>query len=515
MRKWWPLVAICLGTFMLLVDVTIVNVALPDMAVDLKTSFSSLQWVIDAYALTLAALLLGVGSLADRFGHRHAYVFGLVLFAVASLACALSPNAGVLIASRAVQGVGAAAMFATTFALLNASYTGRDRGTAYGIWGAVSGAAAAVGPVLGGILTQGINWRWIFFVNLPVSVLAVALSLGVLAVDKPGARPRFDLAGTAAFTVSAATLTFALIRASDDGWSAPSTWALLATSAVALAAFVAIERVSTRAMLDLALLRNRSFVGVLVAALLVNFAAFAVFAYTSIWLQSVLGLSPVQAGLTSLPMSAASFVVSAGVGRFLHGSRPGPIIGGGMLLIGVGSAITAVLLRDSSGWPVLIPGFLVAGTGVGIALPTLSSSAMAAVPPHRGGMAAGVINTARQLGFALGIAVLGSVFVAGARRSLNAHGAPEPARLAQALSGGQGRQVLATVPAAQQPRLDDWLHAASVHGLTLAFGLAAAVGVLAGVVVLALVRPSSVSTAGARVATADAEEEVKASAGGI
>jgi MFS family permease len=185
MRKWLPLVTVCLGTFMLLIDVTIVNVALPDMAKDLKTSFGSLQWVVDAYALTLAALVLGTGSIADLVGHRRAYVAGLALFAVSSFACGIAPGSGTLVAARAVQGVGGAAMFATTFALLNSNYTGRDRGTAYGMWGAVAGASAAVGPIIGGLLTQGVSWRWIFFVNLPVSVLAIVLCVVVLETRTP------------------------------------------------------------------------------------------------------------------------------------------------------------------------------------------------------------------------------------------------------------------------------------------------------------------------------------------
>ncbi|HUR76150.1 MAG TPA: MFS transporter, partial [Sporichthya sp.] len=177
MRKWLPLLTVCLGTFMLLIDVTIVNVALPDMVGDFNASFTSLQWVVDAYALTLAALVLGTGSIADLVGHRLAYVWGLALFAASSLACGLAPNVEVLIAARTVQGLGAAAMFATTFALLNSSYAGRDRGTAYGMWGAVAGAAAAVGPIIGGVLTEAASWRWIFFVNIPISAAAIALCL--------------------------------------------------------------------------------------------------------------------------------------------------------------------------------------------------------------------------------------------------------------------------------------------------------------------------------------------------
>ena len=184
MRKWWPLVAICAGACMLLVDVTIVNVALPDMARQLHTTFSDLQWVIDLYALVLGALVLTVGAVADRFGRRRLYLIGLVLFAAASLACGLAPNVGLLIAARGVQGVGAAAMFATTMALISNTYTGRERGMAFGIWGAVNGAASAVGPIIGGLLTANFGWRWIFLVNLPVSVVAVAMTLRVIAESK-------------------------------------------------------------------------------------------------------------------------------------------------------------------------------------------------------------------------------------------------------------------------------------------------------------------------------------------
>ncbi|MDX6202295.1 MAG: hypothetical protein QOJ83_1795, partial [Frankiales bacterium] len=272
MRKWWPLVTICLGTFMLLVDVTIVNVALPKMAEDLGTSFSALQWVVDAYALSLAALLMGVGSFSDIVGHRRAYIAGLTLFAVSSLVCGISPNVATLIAARAVQGLGAAAMFATTFALLNSSYSGRDRGIAYGMWGAVSGASAALGPIVGGLLTEGLSWRWIFFVNLPFSVAAVLLSVAVLSGERPASRARVDLPGMLTFTLAAGALTFAAIRATDDGWLSGSVIGLLVLSVLA---FVLAELRSDHALLDLGLFRSRSFVGIMIAALLINFAAFA------------------------------------------------------------------------------------------------------------------------------------------------------------------------------------------------------------------------------------------------
>ena len=490
MRKWLPLITVCLGTFMLLIDVTIVNVALPDMAGDLKTSFGSLQWVVDAYALTLAALVLGTGSIADLVGHRRAYAAGLALFAVSSLVCGLSPNSGALIAARAVQGVGAAAMFATTFALLNSNYTGRDRGTAYGLWGAVAGASAAVGPIVGGLLTEAISWRWIFFVNLPVSVLAIALCLGVLQDAHAPVQRRVDIAGMVSFTVAAAAATYGLIRANEHGWSSAGTWGTLLASAVVLAIFVVVEQRTAHPMLDLALMRNRSFVGVLLAGLLLTFAAFSAFTYTSIWLQSVLGLSPIQAGLTGLPLSVASFAVSAAIGRFLHGTRPGPIIGGGLIFIGVGALVSAALVHGSASWPALVPGFVLAGIGVGLATPTLGSAAMSAVAPQRGGMAAGAVNTARQLGFAFGIAALGSVFATRAQGVLGDRHVPSPAGVAQALAGGQAPAVLRAAPASARAALDSAFHAAAVSGVQLAFLVSGIVGVLAGLAVLGLVRPA-------------------------
>ena len=345
--------------------------------------------MVDAYALALAALLMGIGSISDIVGHRKAYIAGLALFAASSLVCGIAPNVGSLIAARAVQGVGAAAMFATTFALLNSSYAGRDRGTAYGMWGAVAGAAAAIGPIFGGLLTEGLSWRWIFFVNLPISIAAIALCLRVLSGDRPEGNQRVDLPGMATFTLGAAAVTFASIRASDDGWSSWRVLGLLALSAVAFLTFVIVERRSDHALLDLSLFKSRSFVGIMIAALLLNFAAFAYFTYTSIWLQSLLGLSPIQSGLTGLPLSISAFLVSALIGRFLHKSAAGPIIGGGLLLIGVGGIVSGLLVGSGSSWPALVLGFLIVGVGVGLGTPTLSSSAMASVTPatrrHGGG----------------------------------------------------------------------------------------------------------------------------------
>jgi EmrB/QacA subfamily drug resistance transporter len=496
MRKWWPLVAICAGACMLLVDVTIVNVALPDMARQLHTTFSDLQWVIDLYALVLGALVLTVGAVADRFGRRRLYLIGLVLFAAASLACGLAPNVSLLIAARGVQGVGAAAMFATTMALISNTYTGRDRGMAFGIWGAVNGAASAVGPIIGGLLTANFGWRWIFLVNLPVSVVAVALTLRVVTESRDPSPRRIDVPGMTSFTVAAAALTYALIR---GAWGSTETIALIAVAAVSLAAFVVTERRSAAPMLDLRLLRNPTFTAMLLAGALLSAAAWAGMTYQSLWLQSVLGLSAIKAGLVMLPAAAAAFIVSGQVGRFLHRTSPRWMVGTGLLVIAIGALVQAVI-RENSSWPVIIPGLVLVGVGAGLAMASLTSTAMSAVPWQQAGMAGGALSAFRQLGYAFGIAVLGEVFDSGLSHGLS-HGAG--AGLSAALSGGQAQAVLAHTPA-----LAPAVHRAFADGLDLAYVVAAGLGFIAAGAVFTLVRPrlrERAAAAGTPVTAAESE----------
>jgi EmrB/QacA subfamily drug resistance transporter len=481
MRKWWPLVAICGGAFMLLIDVTIVNVALPDMARDLHTTFPDLQWVIDLYALVLAALVLTVGSVADMFGRRRVYVIGLVVFAASSLACGLARSAGVLIAARGVQGLGAAAMFATTMALISSSYSGRDRGIAFGTWGAVNGAAAAAGPILGGLLTTHFGWRWIFLVNLPVSIAAVVLALLVIGESRDP-RPRgVDLPGMASFTLAAAALTYALIRGS---WGSGLTLGLVVVTVAALAVFAVVERRRDNPMLDLSLLRNGSFTAILVAGALLSAAAWAGMAYESLWLQSVLGLSPIGAGLVVLPCSLAAFVVSGSIGRVLHTASPRLLVGAGLLVVAAG-ALAQGVIRAGSGWAVVIPGLALVGTGAGLAMAPLSATAMAAVPGRRAGMAGGAVSTFRQLGYAFGIAVLGEVFRGGLTRVAGPG-------LAGPLGGGEAGAVMA-----RSGGLAHLVRQAFADSLDQTFAVAGLLGLVAAALVFAFVRPRSAEPAAA------------------
>jgi len=480
MRTWGPLTAVCLGTFMLLLDVTIGVVALPDMARALHASLSDLQWVIDGYALTLAALLLGVGAAADILGRRRVHVAGVVLFAVASLLCGFATGPGMLVAARGLQGVGAAAMFATTLPLLGSVYHGRQRSAALGVWGAVSGSAAAVGPVLGGLLTEGPGWRWIFFVNLPVSVASVWLTLKVVPESRGARGRRIDWAGTAAFACFAGATTYGMVRAGSDGWTSAVTTGSFALAALSLLAFVIVERRVAHPLLDLSLLRKPAFVGVMAGAFAFTGTAFGVIPYLSIWMQTVLGMSPVHGGLTLLPLTGASVVVAILAGKLLHGVPARLTIGGGLLLIGSGGFCQAVLDADTS-WTALVPGMVLVGIGTGLVSPAIAGAALAAVPPERAGMAGGAVNTVRQLGYALSVAAFGTVLTSRMQDTLS-HDA------AHTLAGGGAGALRGALA-------EHTLRAAFASGLNTASVAAGVTGMVAGALVLVLVRaPRAVAT---------------------
>ncbi|MFE9098257.1 MFS transporter [Streptomyces sp. NPDC007264] len=492
MRKWMPLLAVCLGTFMLLIDVTIVSVALPRMADSLDASFSALQWVVDVYVLVLASLLMALGSLSDLTGTRRVYLTGLTVFALASLACGLAGTSEMLIAARGVQGVGAAAMFATNTALLADHYEGRDRGVAFGMWGAVNGAAAAAGPIVGGLLTEHLDWRWIFLVNLPVAVVALVIGARHLGGSATRADRRVDLPGTIGFTLVATLLVFGLIRAGEEGWGANGTLALFGGSALALVLFVLVERRRRDPMLDLGLLRTPSFATLMAGAVVFSAAAFANLVFVSVWAQSVLGFGPVKAGLILMPFSGMSFVAAGLAGRFLASVPPQYPIGGGLVLIGAGSFLE-MFVTGTSGWTALLAGFLVAGMGVGVASPILASAALAAAPADRAGMAGGAANTFRQLGFALGIPAVGTILSGVVATELTGSALfGDSGASADLVTGGQSAAVLAGVPEQSRAAARRVVEDAYAAGLDRVFLVGGLVAVVAGVLVLLMVRGSAV-----------------------
>ncbi len=481
-RRWWTLGAVCVATFMLLLDVTIVNVALPDIQKDLGSSFEDLQWVVDAYALTLAAFLLTAGSLADRLGRRRIFVAGLGLFVVASLLCGLSQSPTALNLSRALQGVGGAGMFATSLALLAAAFQGRERGTALGIWGATTGASVAVGPLVGGVLVEHVSWQSIFFVNLPIGLAAIAVTLRMVSESKDPNPAPIDWAGLVTFSAALFALVFALVRGNGEGWGSPLIVGLLLGAVALLAVFVVIERRIAHPMLDITLFRKPTFVGASVVAFALSGSMFAMFLYLTLFMQNVLGYSPLEAGLRFLPTTVLSFFFAALSGNLTERIPVRYLLGVGLGLVGLGLLLMSGLDKDSD-WTALLPGFLIGGAGVGLTNPAIASTAVGVVEQRRAGMASGVNSTFRQVGIATGIAGLGAIF-----QGTVSH------RITDALAGGQNpklppSEVLAQGNARAVP---PQFHDAFVTGWTGALNeilIVAAVLALAGAVAaLVLVR---------------------------
>jgi EmrB/QacA subfamily drug resistance transporter len=408
-RPWWTLIAVCGATFMLLVDVTIVQVALPTVQRDLHASFADLEWVISAYALALAALILTQGTLADRFGRKRIFIVGLVIFSAASLVCGLADSATFLIVGRAVQGIGGAAMFATSLALIGQDFQGPERGTAIAAWGATVGGAVAVGPLVGGALTSGLGWRWIFFVNVPIGIAVLFVSATrMLNVSDPGTK-RLDFAGLTTFSGALLLLVLGLTRGNDDGWSSAFILTLLSSSAVLLAAFVFAELRQERPMFDLSLFRKPAFTGVSLATFALGAGMFAMLTYLTLYLQDLLGLSPLQGGLRILPLTVMCFIVPVATRHLSERVPPGASLGVGLLLASVGLALMHGVTATSS-WTGLLAGLIVAGVGIGIANPAIAKIALGVVSPERSGMASGISNTFRIGGIATGVAALGALF---------------------------------------------------------------------------------------------------------
>jgi MFS family permease len=409
-RRWWTLIAICGGTFMLLVDVTIVQVALPRIQVELNASFTSLQWVIDAYALTLSALILTSGTLADQIGRKRVFLAGVAIFTLASLTCGLSGSATMLIVSRAVQGIGGAAMFATSLALVAQEFRGAERVSAIAAWGATVGGAVAIGPLVGGLLTDALGW-----------------------------------AGLVTFSGSLFMLIFALLRGGDEGWgSTPILW-LLGGAVLAMVAFVVIELRQQRPMFDMSLFNNRSFCGVSAATFAIGAGMFAMFPYLTLYLQNALGYSPLQGGLRLLPATVLTFLVPLVSRRATARLAPGLTLAAGLGLTALGLVLMSGL-DVHSGWTALLPGLMLTGVGIGLANPAIAHIALGVVAPERSGMASGISNTFRVGGLAIGVAALGAVFESRLATSLHTSLPGSPPSLAKAVASGGTHGASAYAP---------------------------------------------------------------------
>jgi EmrB/QacA subfamily drug resistance transporter len=460
-RKWWTLLLVSIATFMLLLDVTVVNVALPDIQRELHASLSSLQWVVDAYSLTLAAFLLTAGSLGDRLGRRRVFTIGFGIFTFASFLCGIADDPTLLNLARGLQGVGGAGMFATSLALIGQEFHGRDRATAFGVWGAVVGGAVAVGPLVGGVVTESLGWEWIFFLNVPIGIGAMALTeRKIVNVFVKDPEP-VDVPGLVTFSSALFLLIFGLIRGNPEGWGSPLILACLAGAVVLLAAFIAIERRSAHPMLDLTLFRKPAFNGVSAVAFGLSAGMFAMFLYLTIYMQGVLDYSPLEAGLRFLPLTVLGFIVAPISGALSNRIPIRVLLGTGLAVVGVGLLLMHGI-TPSSGWTTLLAGFLAAGVGIGITNPGIGQAAIAVVPVEKSGMGSGINTTFRQVGIATGVAGLGAVFQSRVDSKLAAllpH-APDGLGEVVASSGSRGVAALPLPPA---------LHVKAVHAADVAF----------------------------------------------
>jgi len=445
-QQRWTLVVVCAATAMLMLDIAVVNTALSRIAEDLNTGLSGLQWVVDAYTLALASVVLTAGSLADRLGRRRLFTIGLGIFTVASAACALAQDIVVLNTSRAVQGVGAAIMFAVSLALLANAFPGaKERAGALAAYGATIGGAFAIGPLVGGLLTSGLDWQWIFLVNIPIGIACLYVTRAYVAESRDPNAHGIDWGGQVTLTAGLFLLVLALLRGNEDGWTSPLIVAELIGAAVALAAFVAVELRTAQPMLPLRYFRDGSFAGAQITAFAISASFFAVFLYITLYLQQILGLSAIEAGLVYLPGTLVMLLVSGATAQLGTKVPARTMISGGLALVAIGLGLLMLAGTDSS-WTIMLPGVLVACVGTGLFNPALTNVALSSVPAEQSGVAAGVNDTFRQAGIAVGVAALGALIPAEA-----AFGAGTPGE-----------------------------YVSGMHDALLAGGILAAVGALAG-----------------------------------
>jgi EmrB/QacA subfamily drug resistance transporter len=408
-RKWLTLAAVTFGLFMIMLDNTIVNVALPTIQRDLGSTVSQLEWIVNGYALTFAVLMLTGGKLADMVGRRRIFIVGLAVFTLSSLACGLAGSEQILIGARVVQGAGAALMNPATLSIIIATFPARQRGMAIGIWAGVSASALAIGPLIGGVITENIGWSWIFFINVPVGLLGIVVArLAITESRDTSHEQRLDLPGLLASALALFALTYGLIEANNYGWTSPRILALFAIAAIALAVFVALERRQRLPMLDLSLFRNPTFAGANATMMLVSLAMFGVFFFVSLYVQNILGYSATKAGAIFLPMTVLIVLIAPLAGRLSDRIGSRWLMGGGMTLLGFAMLLFSRLDQTST-FTTILPGLIVGGLGMGLTMTPATAAAMGSVPVDKAGVGSAVLNSMRQLGGSLGLAVMGAI----------------------------------------------------------------------------------------------------------
>jgi EmrB/QacA subfamily drug resistance transporter len=409
-RKWWTLGAMCFALFMIMLDNTVVNVALPSIQRDLNASISGLEWTINGYTLSFAVLLATGGRLGDIFGRRRMFLSGVVIFALSSATAGLAPDQTSLVASRVAQGVGAALMMPGTLSIITDAFPAQERGKAMGTWAGVSALALAVGPVLGGFLTEHVTWRAIFYLNIPVAVGAVMATLFAVRESRDTTVGReVDYLGVAALTVGLTGLVLALVEGNSWGWGSAKILALLATAVIAMGAFVLVELRVRAPMVEFRFFSHRNFVGAVVVALIITFAMMGVFFFLAIYMQDILGYSPLEAGVRFLPSTLMIVAVAPVAGRMADRFGPRWLIAGGLTIVAA-SLYTFTGIAVDSSYLDLLPGFMLLGIGIAMTMSPMTSAAMNAVTVEKAGIASGVLSMFRMVGGSLGVAVTGAIF---------------------------------------------------------------------------------------------------------
>jgi EmrB/QacA subfamily drug resistance transporter len=408
-RKWWTLAAVGFGLFMIMLDNTVVNVALPSIEHDLGAGLSELEWIVAGYAVTFATFMLTGGKLADLLGRRRIFVTGLAVFSGASLACALAPSAGFLIGARAVQGVGAALLNPATLSIIAATFAPRERGMAIGIWAGVSALALAIGPLVGGLLTEQVGWSSIFYINVPIGVVAIIASF--LLIDESrdtseGQRP--DLPGLFSSGLGLFALTFGMIEANTYGWASARIVGAFALAVVALVSFVFLELRQRKPMIDLGLFRSATFTGANLVVLLVALAMFGVFFFVSLYMQNILGYSAVRAGAAFLPMTVLIIAIAPIAGRLSDRIGSRWLLAFGMTVLAAQLFYFSRLGVDQSYWS-LFPGMALGGIGMATVMSPATAAALSGVSVDKAGVGSAVVNSSRQVGGSVGIALMGAI----------------------------------------------------------------------------------------------------------
>lgn len=411
-RKWWTLFAVTFSLFMIMLDVTIVNVALPAIQSDLDISLTALQWTVSAYTLTYAVFLLTAGKLADYVGRRRIFVIGLVVFTLTSFVCALAQSGDMLIGARAAQGVGAALMLPATLSIISATFEPHERGAAIGIWAGVSAMGLALGPLAGGLIIEGIDWRWIFYVNIPIGLIGIVSAQLLIRESRDTSHEQaLDPAGLVLSGVALFALTFGLIEGNAYGWGSLVIVTCFVVAAGGLAAFALVELRQRLPMLDLHLFRNSTFAGANVVGLLLMLTMFGQLFFLSLYLQNVLHYSPIKTGATFLPMTLPLAAIQPIAGKLSDRIGARWPMAAGMMMLAVSCLLLARIDESSSFWS-LVPSLVLGGLGVGVTMTPMTYAVLGSVGVDKSGVASGVLNTFRQTGGALGIAIMGAILTA-------------------------------------------------------------------------------------------------------